>query len=496
MKRGEIITNSGFWYYIKHGAAIKRVTLIAAVVLMLAGSVLLFSGCGGDDSSGSSSNTTDTQTDGTGGEPPGDMGGDGSNINKTGVYEQDGGTVEEEDKTYAATQTDESAVYVYGGGTYTLTGTSTDMNNLSAQLTKTGDSSSVNDSNFYGNNAIVLAEDGSIINLNYCELTSDSDGSNGVFAYEKGSVVNVANCAISTTGNSARGVDATYGGTINISDSYIITTGAHCSALATDRYDTASGAPAVNAYRVTAEVDGDGSCGIYSTGTFYVEDCILIANGSGCAVIEGTNSITLVNTDLTTTDEYSSEDKYGVMVYQSMSGDALGNTGTFDMEGGSITVDGGPILLNTNDEAYFTLEDIDLSGSDLILHTGKINWHAEASNGGISHLTTYNQAMAGDFKVDGYGNIEAVLSDGSSLVGAIDPDNSTNLNSSGTEGGYVSLTLDATSTWNVTADSYVDELIDADGTYSNIAGAKNVYVTGYSGSNNVSLAGGGTLYLP
>jgi len=409
----------------------------------------------------------------------------GSSGTKTGVYSQNGGTVTETGKTYAATGEDESAVYVYGAGTYTLT---------NGTLTKTGATSSTDYSNFYGNNAIVLAEDGSTINITDCTLTSDSEGSNGAFAYEKGTVVNVRNCTISTTGNSARGVDATYGGTINIWDSEITTTGAHCSALATDRYDTASGEPAVNAYRVTAEVSGDGSVGAYSTGIFYIEDCDFISNGSGAAVIEGTNFITLVNTDMTVT----LAGKYGVMVYQSMSGDALGNTGTFDMEGGSITVNGGPILLNTNDEAYFTLEDVVLRGSDVILQTGKINWGATATNGGVSHFTAVNQDMEGDFIVDGYGNITALFSNGSSLVGAIDPDNSTNQNTGSIKGGHVSLTIDATSTWKADADSWVDELTLS--TISSIDANSGVTITvdtlsGVSVTSPYTLPSGGALVV-
>lgn len=256
-----------------------------AWVLMLAMVAFILPGCS------SGSNSSDDTGDDT----------NTTASSKSGVYEQDGGNVTESGMTYAATQTDESAVYVYGAGTYTLTG---------GTMTKTGDNSSEEDSNFYGNNAIVLAEGGSIIYLDNCSLTSDSDGSNGAFAYEAGSEVNLTNCTISTTGDSARGVDATYGGTINISDSTITTTGAHCSVIATDRYDTASGAPEVNAYRVTGEASGDGSAGIYSTGIFYVEDCTFTADATGGAVIEGSNSITLEDSHLIVTDLYSSEDKF------------------------------------------------------------------------------------------------------------------------------------------------------------------------------------------
>jgi hypothetical protein len=405
------------------------------LTLLLVCFIGVWSGCGGGggSSSDNSNNNNNNNNNNTG--------------TKSGLYEQNGGDATENGKTYAATETNQSSVYVYGAGVYTLT---------NGTLTKTGDMSSEENSNFYGDNAIALAEGASTINLTGCNLTSDSDGSNGVFAYQKGSVVNVHDCTISTTGSSARGVDATYGGTINIYDSEITTTGDHCSALATDRYDMQSGAPKINAYRVTAEVSGQGSADAYSTGEFYIEDCHLTSNGSEAAVIEGTNSITLLNTDMTVTKA----GEQGVMVYQSMSGDALGNTGTFKMTGGSLTVNGGPYLLNTNDQAYFTLEDVDLSGSDIILTTGKISWNqgAIASNGGISHFNAKNQVMAGDFIVDGYGNITADFSNGSSLNGAIDPDNSTNLNGTGTAGGYVSLTLEDTSAWTATANSYVDTL--------------------------------------
>jgi hypothetical protein len=441
---------------------LKSLILRWAVVFLLSCGVCIWTGCGGG--SDDSDDTTDTTDDTTSG--------------KSGVYEQNGGTVSETGKTYAATATDESAVYVYGAGTYTLS---------DSILTKTGAASNVDDSNFTGANAIVLAEGASTINLTGCTLSSDSEGSNGVFAYQKNSIVNVHNCTIATTGNSARGVDATYGGTINIYDSTITTTGAHCSALATDRYDTTSGEPKVNAYRVTGTVSGDGSVGVYSTGAFYVEACDLTSNGSGAAVIEGTNSITLVDTDMTVT----LADKYGVMVYQSMSGDALGKTGTFEMTGGSLTVNGGPILLNTNDEGYFTLKNVVLSGSEVILKSCKCDWGATATNGGVTHFTADNQDMNGDFKVDDYGDITASLTNGSSLIGAIDPDDAA---------GPVRLTLDSSSLWIATSDSYVDEMegveFGGDTTPDNIdaAGGVTIYYSSGTGlSGNYTLTSGGTL---
>jgi hypothetical protein len=436
------------------------------LVFMLSFILCTWSGCcGGSDSGSSDTGSIDNNSDTVSG-------------GKTGVYSQNGGTATESSKTYAATGTDQSSVYVYGAGMYTLT---------DSTLTKTGATSSADDSNFLGNNAIALAEAASTINLSNVTLTSDSEGSNGAFAYKKGSIINLHGCKITTTGDSSRGVDATYGGTINIYDSEITTSGAHCSALATDRYDTANGEPKVNAYRVTATVSGNGSVGVYSTGEFYVEGCDLTSNGSGTAVIEGTNSITLVDTDLKTT----MADKYGVMIYQSMSGDALGNTGTFEMTGGSLTVNGGPFLLNTNDEGYFTLKDnVGLTGSEIILKSCKCDWGATATNGGVTHFTADNQNLAGDFVVDNYGSITAAIQNSSILTGAINPDNAA---------GAVSITMDSTSKWTATANSYVDTLngiVLSGATPQNVDAAAGVviyYGSGTGLTGDYTLTSGGML---
>ena len=91
------------------------------------------------------------------------------NRGKGGAYSQNGGTVTEYGKTYASTKSDESAVYVYGGGTYTLS---------NGTMSKTGDVTS-NSGDFDGTNAIVLAEGGSTINLSDCDLSSEAKGQMG-----------------------------------------------------------------------------------------------------------------------------------------------------------------------------------------------------------------------------------------------------------------------------------------------------------------------------
>jgi len=65
---------------------------------------------------------------------------------------------------------------------------------------------------------------------------------------------------------------------------------------------------------------------------------------------------TLVDTDLSS----SMADKWGVMIYQSMSGDAQGTRGVFTMGGGSLanTATTGPLFYVTNSTGVITLQGV------------------------------------------------------------------------------------------------------------------------------------------
>jgi hypothetical protein len=73
--------------------------------------------------------------------------------------------------------------------------------------------------------------------------------------------------------------------------------------------------------------------------------------------------------------------------------------------------------------------------------------------------------LTGDLVADSISTISVTLQNGSSLIGAINSDN---------KGKEVNLTLNATSTWTVTADSYLTCLTDTAGisgsTITNING--------------------------
>ena len=396
------------------------------------------------------------------------------------AYKLSGGTATKAGQTISATAADQSGVLATDNGSLALSG---------SKITTSGDSSSLDNSSFYGLNAAVVATAGSTIDLSDSSVTTTGTGANGVFATGTDASVTLSGGTIDCTAQGAHGVDATLSGTLTLANVDITTRGANSAAIATDR-----GGGTITATGGTISTSGQDSPGIYSTGAVTVSGAAIESTGAEAAVIEGGNSITLTNTKLSS----SKADKWGVMIYQSMSGDAQGTKGTFTMTGGSLsyTPSTGPLFYVTNSTGVITLKGVTLTaGSGTLVKAGADKWGTSGSNGGTVILTADGQTLAGDMVADKISTISATLQNSSTLTGAINADKAAKA---------VSLTLDSSSTWNVTADSYLTTLADAGGisgtTIANIHGNGHTvyYDSGNSANGGLAgktyaLAGGGQL---
>ena len=97
----------------------------------------------------------------------------------------------------------------------------------------------------------------------------------------------------------------------------------------------------------TYQTAGVGSPAIYSTADITVTDATLRASASEAVVIEGGNSVTLENVDITGSNTVlngQSTYKTNVLIYQSMSGDAREGASEFTMTGGSMTAQTGAMF--------------------------------------------------------------------------------------------------------------------------------------------------------
>ena len=317
---------------------------------------------------------------------------------------------------------------------------------------KTGDTTSDDNSNFRGQNAVVLGIDGSQINIKGSNITSNSKGSNAVFATGEGSVINVENTNIHTKSDSSRGLDATYKGTVNGKNLTITTEGAHSATLATDR-----GEGTITAEAAKLTTSGEGSPVIYSTGNIIVNNVNGIANNSEIGVVEGKNSITLTNSNVT---GYKDN---GFMLYQSFSGDAENGIARLKAENNTLTTHATGAFLYVNN----TTAEVDLSNnaismpntSTLVKAAADSRWGKTGENGGHLTLRTSNQELSGNIMADSISTIALDMTNGSSLVGAVNTDNTAK---------EVTVKLSKDSNWILTGDSYVKSLNNEDTTGSNI----------------------------
>jgi len=182
-------------------------------------------------------------------------------------------------------------------------------------------------------------------------IESDEDGMNAIFASGNKTVVNVSNVKINTKQNGSRGLYAVFGGTINASDVEISTQGEHCAAFATDM-----GEGTVSVENAKAETFGRGSPVIYSTGKISVKNLSGSAKNSEIAVIEGKNSLSIENSVLSGGAGLDGEVSTGIMVYQSMSGDAGIGTAVLSLRNSSLTnTAAGPFIYCTNTSGIINL---------------------------------------------------------------------------------------------------------------------------------------------
>ena len=382
---------------------------------------------------------------GNGGGPGGDMnGGTEEAPDLNGSKTVDATEETSDGDTVSSTTADENTILVKNGGSLTLE---------NGTLDKTGDSSNADQSNFYALNAILAVTQGSTATISNTTLTSDAEGSNAIFATGENSAVTVDTVTIHTKGDSSRGLDATYNGTITATNVDITTEGAHCAPVATDR-----GEGTITVDGGTLSASGDGSPCIYSTGNITASNITGTATGSQAAVVEGKNSITLYDCDLTGAGEN------GIMLYQSTSGDAAEGTASLSATDSALSsTSDGPFFYITNTQAEATLQNTTLTYSSGILVNAAgndtNNWGTPGSNGGTFQLTGIKQTFEGDITCDAISTVTVSLTDSSSLKGAINEENTAK---------EINLSLDSTSTWEVTKTSYLTTLTNEDTACSNI----------------------------
>ena len=385
-----------------------------------------------------------------GGTPPG---------GRTSSFEYTGATeilsaAEQAGETYTSATADESALLISTGDTVSVT---------DPTVTKTGNSDGGDNCNFYGLNAAVLVMGGTTTYLSGGTVDSSASGANGVFCYGgnggrngadgDGTTLYITDTVITTIGDGSGGIMTTGGGVTYAENLTVTTSGRSSAAIRTDR-----GGGTVIADGGSYTSNGLGSPAVYSTADITVRNATLVSTLSEGVCIEGKNSITLESCDLTANNTQCNSNATfldTIMIYQSMSGDADSGTSAFTMTGGSLTSLSGHMFHVTNTHAVITLSGVDLrnEGSDILLSVCDDGWNG-ADN--IAELVADAQALTGTLLVGDNAFLTVRLTNGSSFEGTVSGEI---INARGTqvsqETGTVSVFLDETSTWTLTADTRI-----------------------------------------
>ena len=395
---------------------------------------------------------------GPGGQPPqggpGGPGGSAADVSYTAATEITAAETQS-GKTYSGTAANENAL---------LIATSDAVAIENPTVAKTGDSSGGDACNFYGLNAGVLCKDGAQVTITGGTIETSAAGANGVFCYGgnggrngaqgDGTTLTISDTVITTTGSGSGGIMTTGGGITYANNLTITTSGQSSAPIRTDR-----GGGTVVVDDGTYTSNGLGSPAIYSTADITVANATLVSNLSEGVVIEGKNTVRLKNCTLTANNTQRNSNASfldTVMLYQSMSGDADSGTSLFSMTGGKLVSKSGHVFHVTNTNAVIELESVAITNEDgesILLSVCRDGW---SGAGNTATLKAKAQTLSGMILVGSDSTLTLELTNGSAFTGAIA---GTITDAKGetvsTEVGTVHVTLDASSTWTLTADTYI-----------------------------------------
>ena len=358
-------------------------------------------------------------------------------------------------KTLESTLQDQSVVYI------TKSGISITNSNLKKS---SGDSSKTENSEFYGVNAAVLVQGGEAT-ITGGTISTSAKGANAIVATNKGSVTISGTTIESTSSGSARGLHSTFGGSISASKVIISTKGGSCATLATDR-----GEGKVTCTECDLSTEGAGSPIIYSTGEISISNTKGISKGAQMVVVEGKNIASILeNSELKCNGigNRNNIDNCGVMLYQSMSGDANTGTSTFNCKNSKMEIlsssslySSAPMFFVTNTDSVINIENCSFQyGSKIFLSVqGTSAWGNSGSNGGDVTLNLKNQNIEGDFVIDSISGVTINLIN-SEIKGTFNTANTA---------AKLAINLDENSSITLTGNSYYTSLTNRDSSGKNI----------------------------
>lgn len=315
-----------------------------------------------------------------------------------------------------------------------------------------------NDYRTTGNNAAVLADAGSKILMEMCDVNSHTAQADGITATGSGTVITVREGSVSATRSESAGMTAINDGVIAVSGTTVNTFSNQCPSY----YAANGGTVAVKDGK--GENKGQASPLFYaaSKGTITADKCRMFANSWAIATIDD-GQLTLTANELTA-NSVSGFLMHGV-------GNSNSGNARLILEKNTVSVTDGPLFLVTNTNADISVNSNKLSiSSHELMSVRADDWGVKGQNGGHAVLHVANQSLQGNITVDSISSLTLDLGKGGKLTGSI--------NNVENREAQVRVVLGAGSSWTVKSDCYISSIEFAqpvDKALKQIKGKFNVY---------------------
>ena len=354
-----------------------------------------------------------------------------------------------------------SAVYATNGVHLVLT---------RMRLNKTSGSISDTDRRETGKNSVVLADGGSNVIMEFCEVNSHTQG-DGVSASGEGTKVSIQEGSVTTSRVGAAAVNATNKSTIIVYKTNINTYSNQSPAF----YASKDGK--VEITEVMGENSGQASPSFYASGgAIKAEKCKMSSTKWTIGSVDG-GMLEL------TGNELKSGSVSGFLVYGADGKDRDSrSSGKLILRKNKINVSDGPLIFVTNADA-----EISLSGNKITYRNDEIitvkadEWGTKNHNQGNAVINIENQTLSGDIYVDSISGLTLTLAKGGNLNGKVTGD--------ATPRRDIKVFMKKGSKWSLKGDCYISSISFEQPLEKGLKQLKGKHVIYYDSAVNADLGG-------
>lgn len=384
-------------------------------------------------------------------------------VQSTAIYEANN-TARIHDELYLSSSSEnQSVVKASAGGLIKSSG---------SNFVKSGKSTDAGLSLSKGLNAAIIALDGGSIDLEDTLITTSAEGAGGIFSGGSDTSVAIRNGNINTQAGISPAITAGDGGYMECEKMAITTSGEKSAAV------TAHNGSIIDLRGGEIKTTGQGSPSVSTSGKVRIEGSNLKADAAEAAIIKDNGSLTMIDTNI------GGMSNNGVMIYR-YADEAINGMATFGITGGSLSSLEGSLFHVANSSALITLNSTTIdAGSGIVLTAAAGEYGSKGHNGGHVTLSIRQQTLTGSIIADAISTVSFTMENNSTFTGMANADGKALL---------MDVSLDKTSVWDLTGDSYVSAFSDADASLVNIKDNGNsIY---YEANNDANKWLGGKTYI-